>query len=288
MKMTLKKEVYKEFMEDSIMPFMSREENFIEKELIGEIILDGDLLTGVDPDELWDDTYIPCKNEYKRSDENLRNEKIDHDESDALLEEAEEFIENYDDEHTKNVEQQTEDRSVASIYERLRQRNDDDNSDEDPNPNEKYQNGEVLNEKIQEIEEDIQKHKEDVKSLDDEEQIEETHKTYEENDDLIDRIQDEIKECENQVNDVHEFVANLDDNKNENDESDDNYDESSHDDNYENDEVNKEDIFSPRKTRSGKSYVQDGMKMRPTKRNNWDRPRYNQQYLNQKNQSAIC
>ncbi|CAJ1970045.1 unnamed protein product, partial [Cylindrotheca closterium] len=70
----------------------------------GEIILDGDLLAGVDPDELWDDTYIPRENEYKQSDENLCNEKIDQDEIDALLEEAEEFIENYDDEHTKNVE----------------------------------------------------------------------------------------------------------------------------------------------------------------------------------------
>ncbi|CAJ1933986.1 unnamed protein product [Cylindrotheca closterium] len=145
----------------------------------GEIILDGDLLAGVDLDELWDDTYIPRVNEYKRSDENLRNEKIDQDEIDALLEEAEEFIENYDDEHTTNVEEQTEDRSVASIYERLRRRNDDD---------EKYQNDEDLNEKIQEIEEDIQKDKEDVESLNDEEQIEETRETYEENDDLIDRI----------------------------------------------------------------------------------------------------
>ncbi|CAJ1970191.1 unnamed protein product [Cylindrotheca closterium] len=127
------------------------------------------------------------------------------------------------------------------------------------------------------------KDKEDVESLSkDEEQIEETRETYKENDDLIDHIQDEIKECENQVNDVCKFVANLDDNENENDESDDNSDESSDDDNYENDEVNKQDMFSPRKTRSGKSYVQDGIKMRPTERNNCDRPRHNQQYLNQK------
>ncbi|CAJ1941464.1 unnamed protein product [Cylindrotheca closterium] len=132
--------------------------------------------------------HIFHANEYKQSDENLRNEKIDQDEIDALLEEAEEFIENYDDEHTENVEEQIEDRSVASIYERLRRRNDDDNSDQDPNPNDKYQNDEDLNEKIQEIEEDIQKDKEDVESLNDEEQIEETRETYEENDDLIDRI----------------------------------------------------------------------------------------------------
>ncbi|CAJ1945821.1 unnamed protein product [Cylindrotheca closterium] len=101
------------------------------------MILDGDLLAGVDPDELWDDTSIPQENEYKQSDENLRNEKIDQDEFDALLEEAEEFIENYDDEHMENIKEQTEDRSVASIYERLRRRNDDDNSDQDPNPNDK-------------------------------------------------------------------------------------------------------------------------------------------------------
>ncbi|CAJ1943755.1 unnamed protein product [Cylindrotheca closterium] len=189
-------------------------------------------------------------------------EQMAHDKGVCDLQ-AEEFIENYDDEHTKNVEEQVEDRSVASIYERLRRRNDDEDSDQDPNPNDKYQNDEDLNEKIQEIEEDIQKDKEDVESLNDEEQSEETRETYEENDILIDRIQDEIKECENQVNGVREFVADLDDNDNENDESDNNSDKSSDNDNNENDEVNKQDISSPRKTRSGKSYVQDGIKMRP-------------------------
>ena len=58
----------------------------------GEIILDGDLLRGVDPDELWDTTYVPNKNEHRRSDENLRNE------IDELLEEAEEFLNNNDEE----------------------------------------------------------------------------------------------------------------------------------------------------------------------------------------------
>ncbi|CAJ1970108.1 unnamed protein product [Cylindrotheca closterium] len=39
MNMALKKEVYKEFMEDSIMPLMWREENFIKKELMRYLIL---------------------------------------------------------------------------------------------------------------------------------------------------------------------------------------------------------------------------------------------------------
>src|SRR5210317_980971 len=36
------------------------------------------------------------------------------------------------------------------------------------------------------------------------------------------------------------------------------------------------------KTRSGKSYRQDGIKMRPSIRNNGERPRYNQEYLKKK------
>ena len=40
----------------------------------GAVILDADLLAGVDPDELWDEDYDPIEDNPPKSDENLRNE----------------------------------------------------------------------------------------------------------------------------------------------------------------------------------------------------------------------
>ncbi|CAJ1940885.1 unnamed protein product, partial [Cylindrotheca closterium] len=49
----------------------------------GELILDGDLLEGVDPDELWDENYIPVNEIERLSDVTLRNENIPDDELDV-------------------------------------------------------------------------------------------------------------------------------------------------------------------------------------------------------------
>ncbi|CAJ1970250.1 unnamed protein product [Cylindrotheca closterium] len=55
----------------------------------GELILDGDLLEGVDPDELWDENYVPVNEIERLSDVTLRNENIPDDELDELLMDAE-------------------------------------------------------------------------------------------------------------------------------------------------------------------------------------------------------
>jgi hypothetical protein len=55
----------------------------------GELILDADLLEGVDPDELWDEDYSPNEETEKSSDTTLRNENITSEEIDELLLDAE-------------------------------------------------------------------------------------------------------------------------------------------------------------------------------------------------------
>ena len=51
----------------------------------GELILDADLLEGVDPDELWDEDYSLTEENEMSSDETLRNENITSEEIDELL-----------------------------------------------------------------------------------------------------------------------------------------------------------------------------------------------------------
>jgi hypothetical protein len=58
----------------------------------GELILDADLLEGVDPDELWDEDYSPTEENEMSSDETLRNENITSEEIDELLLDAESDI----------------------------------------------------------------------------------------------------------------------------------------------------------------------------------------------------
>ncbi|KAL3934585.1 MAG: hypothetical protein SGBAC_009726, partial [Bacillariaceae sp.] len=57
-----------------------------------EVILDGDLLAGVDPDELWDEEYTPEEGEPAQSDHNLRSERIDQNELDDLIEDARDML----------------------------------------------------------------------------------------------------------------------------------------------------------------------------------------------------
>ncbi|CAJ1970386.1 unnamed protein product [Cylindrotheca closterium] len=55
----------------------------------GEIILDGDLLKEVDPDELWDENYVQVNQIERLSDVTLQNENIPDDKLDELLMDAE-------------------------------------------------------------------------------------------------------------------------------------------------------------------------------------------------------
>ena len=100
----------------------------------GEVILDSDLSARVDPDEVWDDIYIPNENEYRRSNENIRNETIPQQAIDDLLQDANDFLKNDDDEDfNNNPEESQENRSVTSLFKRLERRNDQEESGQNPN-----------------------------------------------------------------------------------------------------------------------------------------------------------
>src|SRR5210317_2293682 len=184
----------------------------------GEIILDGDLLAGVDPDELWDTTYVPDENEHRRTDENLRNENIPQDEIDELLEEAEEFLNNDDEE----VGEYGENRSVASIYEIREQQHlreeeeaveETEISDQIPMPSEGERSDEQLNNEIVNIEKEIEEQAENLENIENAEvEVEQSGNNDEQTDELIARIEEQVKTYENEVDEVRDFMANLDDN----------------------------------------------------------------------------
>src|SRR5210317_1130087 len=260
----------------------------------GEIILDGDLLAGVDPDELWDTTYVPDENEYRRNDENLRNENIPQDEIDELLEEAEEFLNNNDTNDDEEAGEYEENRSVASIYEIREQQHlreeeetneEQEMSDQIPMPNEAEKSDEQLNNEIVNIEKEIEQQTESAENTENNEvEVEQHGNNDEQTDELIARIEEQVKTYENEVDEVRDFMANLNDNNESSNESD---DESDHEmKSNRNKKVWKGPERDPgevrMKTRSGKSYRQDGIKMRPSISNNRERPRYNQEYLKKK------
>src|SRR6056300_975741 len=188
----------------------------------GKIILDGDSLAGVDPDELWDTTYIPEENEHKPSDENLRNENIPQDEINELLEEAEEFLNNNDTNDDEEAGEYGENRSVASIYEIREQQHlreeeeaneEQEMSDQIPMPNEAGKSDEQLNNEIVNIEKDIEEQTENTDNNEnDEVEVEQHGNNDEQTDELIARIEEQVKAYENEVDEVRDFMANIDDN----------------------------------------------------------------------------
>src|SRR6056300_998479 len=96
----------------------------------GAMILDADLLAGVDPDELWDEEYDPDEDTPpKQSDDNLRSERIDDDEVDDLIDDAaEEFIHVNED---VIDDKEYEDKVVERIMQRIRRRQQEDSDDSD-------------------------------------------------------------------------------------------------------------------------------------------------------------
>src|SRR6056300_235640 len=95
----------------------------------GAMILDADLLAGVDPDELWDEEYDPDEDTPPKSDDNLRSERIDDDEVDDLIDDAaEEFIHVNED---VIDDEEYEDKVVERIMQRIRRRQQEDSDDSD-------------------------------------------------------------------------------------------------------------------------------------------------------------
>ncbi|CAJ1940966.1 unnamed protein product [Cylindrotheca closterium] len=107
----------------------------------GELILDGDLLEGVDPDELWDENYVPVNEIERLSDVTLRNENIPDDKLDELLMDAEADImetrfdrdrnPRYDSE-ANQYEDELEDKMFDRMFKKIKARQDaEDLMDED-------------------------------------------------------------------------------------------------------------------------------------------------------------
>ena len=228
----------------------------------GAVILDADLLAGVEPDDIWDDDYDPDDDTPpKTSDENLRNERIDEEEVNDLIDDLgdDEFVD------VQNSDDEYEDIVTSRIIERMKQR--DQNTDNDDNDEEEeYANMPKMVERIQ--------------------HPRATAPTQEDKNEMLEDLANELKQLES--DEKSEEIIFIDDDDEENDEEYEDmpdliqsknvggYDSDSDSDDESDDEKKNQDIvYEKRKTRSGKAYWQNGTKMRPSIRNGFKRLKFN-------------
>ncbi|CAJ1968087.1 unnamed protein product [Cylindrotheca closterium] len=217
----------------------------------GEIILDADLLAGVDPDELWDEVYVPADIEIPPvNDVNLRkNDSITDEELKELIEDAAEDI--------------LESRRI-----------DEDNEDDmdfvqDQQPESDIEmdvNDEELKDMIDEVAHELDRLSQPIEeeimfSVEDEDNDYEGEYDAEEIQELQE-AEDEPQVYPDEEDDVCAGVS---------------FEEvpmlsTSNDSNKD----------KKRRTGSGRSFYSNGVKYRPTDRNRTDRPRYGQTYLQRK------
>ncbi|CAJ1968676.1 unnamed protein product [Cylindrotheca closterium] len=99
----------------------------------GEIILDADLLAGVDPDELWDEDYVPADIEIPPvNDMNLRkNDAITDEELEELIEDAaKDILESRRIDDKRQHEYDEADRTVDRMLQRIKRRQEEDDEDD--------------------------------------------------------------------------------------------------------------------------------------------------------------
>ena len=120
----------------------------------GEVILDGDLLAGVDPDTLWDEEYNPDEEDTPpEKDDNLEWETIDEEEVDDIINDAADDLIFRDDE----IEDEIVNRIIEKARERQRRMDKLDEEYEQPRqpeddlPLTEDQEDEVMKEMIQEL-----------------------------------------------------------------------------------------------------------------------------------------
>ena len=251
----------------------------------GAVILDADLLAGVDPDDLWDEDYDPAEDTPpKHSDDNLRSEKISAEEVDGLLEDAEDMTET---QSTEESDDEHEDEMITRLMQRIRKKK----QDEDDSDDEEYV-------QPQNPEDDV---------------------TFDERDaeQALEDLARELSDLEKEERSVEfEFIRNDEEGKESDDEDDedpempelivrsvgqhhdDDSDSDDEDDDDDNDSVkgdeppNQTTVFTPRKTRSGRSYWQswydiDGTKMRPPFRGESKKLKFSA-YIDRKKKKAIA
>ena len=240
----------------------------------GAPILDADLLTGVDLDELYDedyeDEYDSNEDNPPKRDENLRNEQIDDEEVNDLIDDLDEFI------ITENDFDDYEDEVVERIIQRMRQRriNESDSEDDDKSeqsqqqkettPNKDRNDAEFMLDLTHELEE-LENQESSINKLDfiinDEGKI-----------DVLPKQKDDDS-VEEQLDDVPELIKR--NNKYDTDDDSDDEDDTPI-------LVTKQEV---RKLRSGKAYWQDGVKMRPTVRNGNERLKFSAYMKSKKKKS---
>ena len=222
----------------------------------GEVILDGDLLAGVDVDELWDDDYSPdtASNQDKPSDLNLRSEKLQQDELEDLKADYEEHYGSDDDNDSAAKSYSSDSTDTMGIYRRLRPGMPD------------YYSGEEEDQSSQEDDHD--------------------HNTSRDTDAIEDALDDLIDELEVMGDDPQQVIDQILDEDTEDDDNEDEnggnegpsdskvaragVDVTDHDSTSSNDvggttgSPTKIDKALKKETRSGRSYVSNGAESRPT------------------------
>ena len=202
----------------------------------GTVILDGDLLAGVDPDELWDEEYIDEDNDPTQNDHNLRNEHITQDEIDDLNEVT--------DDNSEQSDQEYEDEVVERLITRARkrQREDEDNEydEEYEQPHNPEQDLPLSNEELEKTMDEMVQELMNLEESDREETI---------------IFEDDKSEDNEEAPDLIERDGNnLDDNEDSDDEFDDKLVVNTPPPSKPNEEI--DDILSPKHTRSNHNYMQ--------------------------------
>jgi hypothetical protein len=219
----------------------------------GAVILDADLLAGVDPDELWDEEFDPNEeDEPLKSDENLRNEHIDEDEVNDLIDDLDDFVHIEDDDRY-------EDEVLDRIITRMNQRKKKDNNDNDDDDYEMIDN--KGNEQNHHPDEDY---------------------TYEEQDNALDELAMQLNELEQDERSEEIYFEPDGNNETDNESDDDSMpelvrrepDNNDKEDDDSDDESVSSVVEDNTKNRTARAFWQDGVKMRPTVRNGQDRLKF--------------
>jgi len=215
----------------------------------GELILDADLLAEVDEEELFDEDYEEEEYTENRSDNKLQNEHITKEEVAELLADAEEHgteieaSDSEDDNYDSDAESEASDDSTSH-----------DNAESDADEHS------MASDQDSDEESDQDQHK---KTSDEKTEVDTIDKHVQELDELLTTKEDQ---GDDNSEEKIEFLEELtEESKNTTEESD-----------------NDDDQTQPRRTRSGKSYIQNGIKMRPSIREGTNRHRYDQPYLQKK------
>ncbi|CAJ1933125.1 unnamed protein product [Cylindrotheca closterium] len=253
----------------------------------GELILDGDLLEGVDPDELWDENYVPVNEIERLSDVTLGNENIPDDKLDELRLDAEADImeARFDrdrnpryDSKANQYEDELEDKMFNRMFKKIKAKQDaEDLMDED------YQEHEWIT-----ANEDMDYKDEYESELDDEEtkqmldklaaelvelgKPEEEEVLFEFDDDAQEDVEVESEE-EDGVARAGVRFADTDDDESNTEEIVRSYSDNGV-------EVGAKRVLRPRHNRS---YFSQGVKMKPTERHRREKSRFGQAYLQKRN-----